>query len=221
MASLNKSVNQLLGQIREVGGTGKGVIGEDAVFQICEQMYQRKGGILYHSYEYKVDPTKEGNIKRHSNGDLYIENLGTTTEIDVMYISPYRVFPIEVKTYKAKKIVLTDDKISGCAKTDKSPVHQNEMHCRHLYPMIYRVLPKGITGYIVPIVVFVDECTVEDSRSQWQKDYIKVTTLNGIEALITNLDKPLDYRLDLNAIARVLKEGCSSCKKCLPCRILS
>lgn len=217
---LNRSVNSILKQMSETGGTGKGVYGEEAVFTICEKIYQIEGGILYHSYEYAVDKTKEGNIKRHSNGTLYLENLGSTTEIDILLVTPYRIFPIEVKAYKAKEIILTDGAIDGCYKVDKSPVHQNEMHCRHLYPAIFTAVPNGETKYIVPVVVFVDKCKLSDQRSDWQKDYVHVTNLNNFESTIKSLDKPAENRLDLNAVANVLKERCTSSKKCLPLRRL-
>jgi hypothetical protein len=220
MANLNNTVNDLLKQMRETGGTAKGVVGEDAAFVICEMIYQMEGGILYHSYKYEVDPDKEGNIKRHSNGTLYIENLGRDTEIDILFVTPYRIFPLELKAYKAKEITLTDDAIDGCFKVDKSPVHQHEMHLRHLYPSIFSVIPNGETKYIVPIVVFVDECQIKDARSDWQKEYIKVTNLNNMEAMIKQYNTPLEYRLDLNAVARVLKDKCVEYKKFLPCRII-
>ena len=159
---LKSSVDKLLQQMGEVGGTNKGNFGEKAVFKICEEKYQAQGGILYHSYSYKTNPMLEGNIKRNEQGGLFIEKVGSTTEIDVLFITKNKVFPIEVKAYKAKRIVLTDEAISGCFKIDKSPVHQNEMHCRHLYPYIFKALPEGETQYIEPIVVFVDNCTVED-----------------------------------------------------------
>ena len=94
MAGLDKSVNGLLGKMRTTTQTGKGTFGEQAVFKICEQFYQRDGGILIHSYSYKVDRDQAGNIKRGDNGQHYIEHLGDYTEIDVMYISKFRVFPI-------------------------------------------------------------------------------------------------------------------------------
>ena len=187
-------------------GTDKGVYGERAVLAICEQFYQKYGGILVHSYEYQVDPDLPGNIKKHDDGQLYIENLGTCTELDVLYVSPYRVFPIEVKSYKAKKITLTDDGISGCKITNKSPVHQNEMHCRHLYSFAYRFLPKGATKYICPIVCLVDECVLEDRRSMEQREYILATTLTNLTKVITMNNRPLDYRIDIDLADNILRE---------------
>ena len=196
----------------------KGSFGEKAVFKVCEEFYQKEGGILIHSYSYKVDKDKEGNIKKGDNGKLYIENLGDITEIDIMYVSKFRVFPIEVKAYKAKEITLTDDGISGCYKTDKSPVHQNEMHCRHLYSYLYRALPKGSTDYIVPLVCMVDKAKVIDNRSMEQKEYIKVCILNNLRATIQKYNTPLEYQLNLQLVDNVLKEAMTKHEKYLPPR---
>lgn len=219
MSGLNNSVNQLLGKMRTSTQTGKGTFGEQAVFKICEQHYQSEGGILIHSYSYKTDKSQAGNIKKGENGQLYIENLGDYTEIDVMYISKYRVFPIEVKAYKSKEITLTDDGIAGCYKTDKSPVHQNEMHCRHLYPVIYRGLPNGDTNYIVPLVCMVDTANIMDYRSDWQKDYIKLCILNTLEDTIKQFNTPLGYQLNLQLMDSLLKEAMIKSEKYLPPRM--
>ena len=218
MSKLSKSVDACLSKMSAIGGTEKGAFGEKAVFTICEEFYQREGGILYHSYSYKTDPTKEGNIKRGEQGNLFIENLSGSTEIDVLLVTKNKVFPIEVKAYKAKEIVLADDGISGCFKTDKSPVHQNEMHMRHLYPTIFRGLPDGETRYVVPVVVFVDKCKVVDKRSKQQKDYIKVITLNMLKKFIHDNNAPLEYTIDLRLMDKLLKEICISSEKYLPYR---
>ena len=174
--SMDKEINALLKTMHSEEAKEKGTTGELSVMKVCEEFYQEYGGILYHSYSYKVDKNLEGNIKRDENGNLYVENLGSTTEIDVLLVTPYKVFPIEVKAYRAKQITLTDDGISGCAITDKSPVHQNEMHCRHLYSYLFKSLPNGSTDYIVPIVCLVDRTELKDKRSDWQKEYIKRDT---------------------------------------------
>ena len=224
MSSLDKSVNDMIRKMvsagKSNGATAKGSLGEQAVFKICEHHYQKFGGILYHSFTYPVDKDKKGNIKKDVNGKLFVENLGSTTEIDVLLVTPFSIFPIEVKAYKAKKIILTDDGIEGVFKTDKSPVHQNEMHCRHLYPHLYKVLPNGESRYIKPIVTFVDECEVVDQRSQWQYEYIVVSILDTLREAIQKLDTPIDYQLNLPAIDRVLKNVCMSSEKRLPLRVV-
>lgn len=219
MGKLDNSVNSLLGKMRSAGGTGKGSFGEQAVFKICESHYQKEGGILIHSYSYKVDRDQAGNIKRKDDGHLYIENLGDSTEIDVLYVSKYQVFPIEVKAYKSREITFTDDGIAGCLITNKSPVHQNEMHCRHLYAHLFRVLPDGCTDYITPIVCMVDSARIKDIRSDWQKEYIKLCILDNLDEIITRYNKPMSYQLNLANIDKVLKEVMVSSELYLPPRI--
>lgn len=215
--SLSRTVNEILNKMHQQDvAYKKGSFGEQAVFSICEDLYNRRGGILIHSYSYKTEKGLAGNIKR--DGDrLYVENLGSTTEIDILLVTPYKMYPIEVKAYKANKITLTNDRITGCSSTEKSPVHQNEMHCRHLYPQIFTSLPDGMTEYIVPIVVFADKTTVVDSRTQDNKDYINVTILNQLRQLLEYHDKPYNgYILDLPNIEVKLRNAMTSCEKFLP-----
>lgn len=219
MSSLDNSVNKVLNQMRTQSQTGKGTYGEIAVFKICEQFYQNDGGILVHSYSYKTDKEQAGNIKRGENGQLYIENVGDLTEIDILYVSKFRVFPIEVKAYKSKEIRLDDAGIYGCYKTDKSPVHQNEMHCRHLYPHIFRALPDGSTEYIVPIVCMVDKAKIIDERSDWQKEYIRLCVLNNLESTLRQFNTPLEYQINLQFMDKILKEAMLKNEKYLPPRV--
>lgn len=197
----------------------KGTLGELAVFRICEEVYSSMGGILYHSFQHKVDESLPGNIKRSEQGTLFLEKLGNFTEIDVLLVTPYILIPIEVKTYSAIKgggIIVTDDGIAGCKEVNKSPVHQNEMHCRHLYSYIFKCLPDGQSKYIKPVVVFADRCRVTDKRSPWQREYIPFTSLNGLYGLISKLNVPQEYRLDLDAVATALNECCFGYEKILP-----
>lgn len=217
-ANFTNQMNTILKGMRTSDMKKKGTNGEEAVFKLCEQLYQRHGGILYHSYSYKVDTKLPGNIKKNEDGSLRLENLGDLTEIDILYISPYRVFPIEVKSYSAKKITLTDEGIEGTFKTEKSPVHQNEMHCRHLYSHIFRALPNGQTKYIVPIVVFVDRCTLVDHRSKWQKEYIFKAILNNLKSTIVSYNTPGEYSINLKLMEDCLKEAEIKHEKFLPAR---
>ena len=213
--SLTSDVNKILNTMHSFNSSEKGVYGEKAVLAICEDIYQRKGGILIHSYAYKTEDVLAGNIKR-DGAKYYVENLGSFTEIDVLLVTPYKVFPIEVKAYKANKITLSNEKISGCHSTNKSPEHQNEMHCRHLYPHIYTALPDGCSNYIVPIVVFADDCTLADVRTNDRKQYIKVTILNRLRSLIEEYNKPYNgYMIDLRVMDEKLKTAMVSNEKYL------
>lgn len=209
---LESDINKYLETMHKQDPMGKGTVGEQAALRICEKFYQMCGGILYHSYTYKADPELQGNVKA-SGGQFYLERVGSVTEIDVLYATEFKIFPIEVKAYKASKITLTDSSIAGCNRTEKSPVHQNEMHCRHLYPHLVRALPNGESKYIEPIVCFVDRCELVDNRSEAQKEYIKVVTLNQLESCIAQLNRPLEYRIDLDTLEVCLNDACTSYEK--------
>lgn len=216
--SLSNTVNSILNKMHsQKVASDKGVFGEEAVFSICEDLYQRRGGILIHSYNYRVEQGLAGNIKKDGSS-FYVENLGSTTEIDILLVTRCKIYIIEVKAYRSNKITLTNDKIVGCAADSKSPVHQNEMHARHLYPKLFTSMPDGqCYEYIVPIVVFTDETKIIDSRSKDQREYIKVTILNEIRHLLEEYDKPHNgIILDIPAIELRLRSAMTSCEKFLP-----
>ena len=218
MSDFNKQMNSILSKMRTGDVKNKGNQGELAAFAVCEKFYQKYGGLLYHSYAYKTDKSLPGNVKRNGNS-LYIENLGEFTEIDILYVSPFRVFPIEVKSYRANQITLTDDGISGAAHNDKSPVHQNEMHARHLLSGIFEALPDGDENYIVPIVVFVDRCKLVDKRSKWQREYIPKATLNKFADVLSANNTPLNGKfINLRLMEDKLKTIEVSVEKELPPR---
>ena len=211
------SIDSILKRMHSQDTLEKGTTGEQAVFSICEKFYNEYGGILIHSYAYKTVDGCAGNIK-NKDGRFYVENLGGYTEIDILLCTPFKIFPIEVKTYKAKKIVLADDRIEGCAITNKRPIHQNEMHMRHLYQHIFSNIPGGkCYDYIVPIVVFVDRCTVEDNRSQEIQDYIPIAILNTLNATITKYNKPVNNTIiDLKGLEQSLRSAMVSNSVFLP-----
>lgn len=214
--ALSSDINGILDKMHSVKqATDKGTFGELNVFTICEDIYNRRGGILIHSYTYSTVKGLAGNIKW--DGKPYLENIGSFTEIDILLCTRNKIFPIEVKAYKANKITLTNERITGCRANEKSPVHQNEMHMRHLYPHIYTAIPNGSTGFIEPIVVFVDETEVIDSRTQDNREYIKVTILNQLRQLIEFYDKPFNNTLiDLPLLEKKLRNAMISSEKFLP-----
>lgn len=195
-----------LEEMRKSQGVDKGVWGERAIVRILLSLYQERGGILIHSYEYQTDPTKNGNIKNH-DGELYLEKLGSATEIDVLYVTQYRVFPIEIKSYLANEIRLTTEGISGCSTTDKSPIHQNEMHCNHLYSAIWEGI-EADPSFIVPVVAFStweNKPMIYDNRPDNERSYIKICNTNTVYDLIKSLDTPNGKRINLDQIDRLLK----------------
>ena len=215
-----KSVNDILAQMRKSGKMqdwkGKGTFGEDAVLAVVHDYYLRHGGLLYHSFSYPYASDKNNRVYL---GNIFLKEDGTythiskqvTDEIDILYISPNRIFPIEVKSYHAKMEVSVQHlKKNGSVQYEgmghKHPLWQAEKHARHLYHQIYDVLPDGNPHYIRPIVCFADRCTVRDIRSDNSKCYLPVTILNELKGLIKDLDLPLQYGLNLPAIEKKLRE---------------
>ena len=211
------TINSILGEMRKAGKVSdwkdKGNAGEQAVLQICLDLQRKIGGLVYHSYQYpyQTDPSGKvytGNIKLE-NGK-YVEYTESTRalvdEIDVLYVTDYRVFVIEVKAYHAKIDVYDHWVKKNGTPVDKSPVLQTEKHCRHLYHALSPVLPDGKPNYIVPLCCFVDRCTVNDTRSPEFENYIELCILNNLKSTIMSLNTPLEYNLDLDEIKRKLND---------------
>lgn len=226
------SVNDILARMRQAGKVmnikEKGNLGEDAVLDLCLGIKRACNGILIQSFEYPYASNAQGknytgNIKLE-NGQFveYTDQKGLQDEIDILLITGFRIFPIEVKSYKAN-IRIYDHWMerdnngpsmpSGMQKVDKSPIAQCEKHARHLYHQIYEVLPDGRPEYIVPMVCFVDRCTVDDDRSARCQAYLPVTILNTLRQTIYNYNTPLQWGLDLNALRRKLTAIKTSTRK--------
>lgn len=216
-------IDSVLKTMREAGKMSewkdKGDAGEEAALQICLELQRKMGGMIYHSYQYpyQSDATGRiytGNLKRE-NGKLieYTDSKkGLIDEIDVLYITAYRIFPIEVKAYHAKIDVYDHWVKKNGTEVDKSPILQAEKHARHLYHALHPVLPDGKWNYIVPLCCFVDRCTVNDTRSPEFERYIELCVLNNLKGTILSLNTPLQYNLDLGEIKRKLNEKKTDCK---------
>ena len=214
-----KNINNILKDMRESGKVmdmkGKGDAGEQAVLQLAIQRMKRTGGFVYHYFRYPYQSNRQGvtylgNIK-YENGEFveYTDAKNGRTledEIDVLYVSPYRIFPIEVKAYHANLEAYDYWMKKQGTMVDKSPISQAEKHARHLYHVLYDVLPDGNPEYIKPIVCFVDRCKLMDNRSEEQIDYIPCCILNNFNVTVIKNNTPLDYNLDIDAVQRKLKE---------------
>jgi hypothetical protein len=209
------------GKLRD--NKGKGNFGEDAVFALLHSYMCKRGGMLYKGFTYPYASDRSGRVYL---GNIFLQEDGKfmeitrqlNDEIDVLYLSPFRVFPIEVKAYHAKMEVSVHDlKKNGrvdympveghdeSPKRHKSPLWQTEKHARHLYHSICDVIPNGNPKFVQPIVCFVDRCTVIDHRSAEHKIYLPVTILNNLIPTIKEYDYPLDgYGLSLEDIQKKL-----------------
>lgn len=222
------SINDVLGRMRRAGKVqnmkDKGDLGEEAVLAICLDRRDKVGkGLLYQSFMYPYQTNREGvcytgNVKYESDSDTFVEYTrdSLNDEIDVLYITPYRIFPIEVKSYHSRELGVYEHWFNNAGTpVDKSPIMQAEKHARHLYHAIYDVIPDGKPEYIKPIVCFVDRCTVLDERSKHFVDYTPVCILNNFLQTLNSYNKPLEYNLDLDRISEKLDSIKVSVKRTL------
>lgn len=215
------SINKSLAAMRKAGKLqdikAQGAAGEAAALDIVHDYRTRHGGILKQGYMYPYASNRQNNIYLGNifwdaeKGRFYDMTKQLDDEIDILYISNYRVFAIEVKAYHDSTIVVTDTWMERKGeKVDKSPFAQAEKHARHLYHQLYDVLPMGDTRYIIPLVCFVAECTVDDRRSAEMQKYLPAVVLQDLKAFIAKNDYPVDmangYTLDLDMIEKKLKE---------------
>lgn len=215
------NINKILNDMRESSAIqdyeSKGALGEEAVFAILAERPDKC--LLYNSLRYPYQTNRQGivylgNIKYENNVFVDYSSDTTEDEIDCVYITKYRIFPIEVKSYHVKRIDVYDHWINRVDEPmDKSPVAQAEKHARHMYHAIYDVLPKGDPSYIKPVVCFVDQCVIRDARDKYFQNYIPVCTLNALNKVINKYNKPLKYALSLKDIEHKIKNVSISIKK--------
>lgn len=219
-------INDVLKNMRAAGKVQdmreKGNLGEEAVLAICYERKEKAGrGLLYQSFMYPYQTNRSGtcytgNVKYENNQFVEYTDDSINDEIDVLYITPYRIFAIEVKSYKARSLDVYEHWFNrGSTPVDKSPIMQAEKHARHLYHAIYDVLPDGNPQYIKPLVCFVDKCKVRDDRSKHFVDYVPVCILNNLLSTINKYNTPLEYNLDLEQIEAKLNNIKVSVKRAL------
>lgn len=219
-------MKSLLAKMRAAGKvqdmSSKGEYGETAALQVCLDRRDKQGcGLLYHSFVYPYQTTRSGvcytgNVVYQNEHFIEFTKDTISDEIDILYVTPYRIFPIEVKSYGNTKLNIYDFWFNrGSTPVEKSPIAQAEKHARHLYHAITSVLPDGNPDYIKPIVCFVDKCKVHDERSAEQQEYIPVSILNTLRATLNKYSVPLEYNLDLDAIATKLNQIKTSIKHVL------
>ena len=201
------------GRVRDV--REKGALGEAVVLDVMHELRTKRGGLLMQGFMYPYASNRQGKIyvgnifyDKNRQPPFYDVTSQLNDEIDILYISYYRIFAIEVKSYHARKMVLQKNgwmTREGSA-MEKAPTAQAEKHVRHLYHQLYDVLPDGNPNYIIPIVCFVDECSVTDERDQDLANYMPVCPLNTLQQTVLLYDRPLGgYTLDLDMIQKKLK----------------
>ena len=211
------SINSILDKMRKAGKIkdmrAKGDLGEETVLSICyERMKQSGVGLLYQSfmYPYQTDSNGKvytGNIK-YENGEFveYTEER-INDEIDVLYITPYRIFVIEVKSYGAKRLEVYDHWFNyNGTPVEKSPIVQAEKHARHLYHAIREYIPDGNPDYIIPLVCFVDKCKILDDRSDYFERKIPIAVLDNLLNTINRNNVPLEYNIVIDQLEKHLEK---------------
>lgn len=213
-----RALNSVLSKMRKSDVKAKGELGELACMLVLEDYAsQLNKYALFNSYTFLTDPTIPGNL--FIDGDsLTIKKDGkvnnmTHTEIDVVLLTEFRIFVIEVKSYKAKKIVVTDKSIKGVMSRKKSPIHQNEMHCRQLYPKIAKALPYGDPSYLTQVTCFVDNAKVVVECSDFVREYSNVSILNSLRRIVSENNTPINSaRLDIQSVYNAIKNAGSQQK---------
>lgn len=202
-------VNSILSRMRQSGTIEKGAQGEEAVWSVLADRPNK--ALLYNSVRYPYQSNRQsvtylGNIKYEDGNFIDVTSESLEDEIDEIYITPYRIFLIEVKSYHVKRIDVYDHWINRVDEPmDKSPVTQAEKHARHFYHAMHSVIPDGNPEYIKPIVCFVDRTIIRDARDEHFQRYIPICTLNKLNSTIDANDKPLGFKLNLNAIDEQIK----------------
>lgn len=133
------------------------------------------------------------------------------TEIDCLLLTPYKIFVIEIKTVYGD-LIINDDytmKLMKNGKESSSFTHnylrQNEMHARHLYYQLNKVIPNGDHRYIEQVLVLTGNMEVEDNRTQGNKK-AHVTVTNNLLNLLEELNQPLDYLISMRATKKILND---------------
>lgn len=215
IASINQKMRQMraAGKVRDV--KGKGAIGESIVMDVMHDIRTRRGGILLQGFMYPYASNSAGKIYL---GNIFYDEATQkysdmtkqlNDEIDILYVSNYRIYALEVKSYHARSITVDKKWFYREGKpVDKSPLAQAEKHARHLYHQLYEYLPNGDTRYIVPMVVLVDHVKdFNDTRMGEDESYIPVIFTEEITQTIMDLERPVEsnWTLDLVQIEKRLK----------------
>lgn len=209
-----KKINLLLQKLAKLNDENKGSLGEEIVFEVVKR-YQKKRGnlILLRSVSYPYIPHVAGNIKLIDSEYKHFSDSNTEDEVDIIVISSYRIFLIEVKAYRYQ-VTFTDEwTYRPKGPIEKSIPIQAEKHARHFYYNFFHTLPDGNSNYIIPMIVLADKSTIIDNRNSNMKQYIPITNLNNLNKTISDRDTPLEYELNTPEILKAIKEKSLSINK--------
>ena len=179
----------------------KGDAGEEILISLARMYQEDQDCVIVWSYSYpymsdRYSKLYTGNIKLGEDGFIQLTKEGYNDEIDLVIITPYRVFVIECKARSGRWLLYDHWAKQNSKDVDKSPITQCEKHARHFYHLVHEYLPDGKPEYIVPITAFVDRCTLTDKRSKEYREYIQVSIANTFKRLIKENDTPLNYKIN-------------------------
>lgn len=190
----------------------KGEAGEEISLALAQKYIRgRNDCTILHSYKYPyyVDEFEEvltGNIKYEDGKYKTLQKESYNDEIDLVIITSYRIFVVEVKARVGKWLIYDHWAKQNSKVIDKSPITQAEKHARHLYATIHEYLPDGDPRYIIPVVVYVDKSEIKDTRSKEFKNYVTVCTANNFIKKLRLLENPLKYNIDTKELIDFMKE---------------
>ena len=205
---MKDTISKKLELLSKLKSVDKGDVGEDVIFEILKTVQKKRGGIIFHSYKYPYIPNIPGNVKIDDNGKVYVvPGDNHMDEVDLIYVTDYRIFLIEVKAYRSKDIRFTDLwTYHNKAADSKSVLCQSEKHGRHFYHTFYSYLPNGSSEYIIPLVCLVDKCKFTDKRSSKDLNYLPACLRNELVYYLNELDTPLDFRIDIPDLKKGMLE---------------
>lgn len=191
----------------------KGSIGEEILLQILKDYRQTQPEArIIHSYSYKLQSDRDsktypGNIKKIGGSFCEVTGENLIDEIDLVLITPYRIFAIEAKARTGTWKIYDHWVKQNGTESEKSPITQTEKHARHLYHLLHEYLPDGKPEYIVPLTVFVDKAKILDERNPSMKLYVQVAIANTLKQKIKSNNVPLQFKLDTDKISEFLKRN--------------
>ena len=195
----------------------KGDAGEDAAIILIKDIIKSIPGekALFQSVVYRLMCDKDGNELPGNltltAGRLEPNVSNGTGEIDVLLLTEYHIFIIEVKTYNAYILVDDDWTYKGTNPKQLDPLkfcnlQQVEKSARHFYQQYIDMIPRGDHNYIKPVLVY-----SQGKLEVKTKDY-DVTLLNGLREVILSKE-PLSNRLNVKKLERLVEERAISFKK--------
>lgn len=204
----------------------KGNEDELALLALLKSMQNSINMSIFHSYSYPIPIDKTGNeypgniflncdsnplpndYKMLDNNKCWIRlNNNSKDEIDLLVITEFKIFVIEVKAKSGKNWIFNNYWDYRANIPEEKPVTcQSEKHARYMYHHLIEFIPEGNPEYIQPMIVYVDEACIKDKRSKDMKRYLPLTILNLFESQFKKLNKPLKFKIDMKAINLFLKK---------------